>query len=69
MVDQPPLGLVSITLAKLWPKARIVALEPAPSSFRYLLWNLRENNVTSQAAAVKLEGFEKRNTWMGLYGG
>ena len=48
----PPIGLVSITLAKLWPSARIVALEPAPSSFRYLLWNLRENNVTSQAHSV-----------------
>jgi len=48
------IGLVSITLAKLWPKARIVALEPAPSSFRYLLWNLRENNVTSQVWPLNL---------------
>lgn len=56
----PLSGLVSITLAKLWPSARIVALEPAPSSFRYLLWNLRENNVTSQAHWVKLESSETK---------
>ena len=46
------LGLVSISLAKQWPSARILALEPAPATFRYLLWNLKENHVASQAQHV-----------------
>ena len=49
------LGLVSISLAKQWPFARILALEPAPATFRYLLWNLKENQVDIPGA-----------TWMGF---
>ena len=41
-------GVVSILMAKMWPDARIVAVEPALATFRYLLWNLRENGVTKQ---------------------
>lgn len=48
------LGLVSISLAKQWPFARILALEPAPATFRYLLWNLKENQVTSQVWPINL---------------
>lgn len=40
-------GLVSIMLCKLMPGLRVIALEPAPANFRYLLWNLRENDVTN----------------------
>ncbi|CAJ1442933.1 unnamed protein product, partial [Effrenium voratum] len=40
------IGLVSVLLCKLWAGARVVALEPAPPNFRYLLWNLRMNGVT-----------------------
>ena len=61
------LGLVSISLAKQWPFARILALEPAPATFRYLLWNLKENQVTSQAqhewALVTLVVVEKLWVW------
>lgn len=37
-------GVVAVLLCKLWPGLRIVAVEPAPSNFRYLLWNIREND-------------------------
>lgn len=40
------IGLVSVLLCKLWAGARVVAMEPAPPNFRYLLWNLRINHVT-----------------------
>eukprot|EP00933_Yihiella_yeosuensis_P032537 TRINITY_DN26131_c0_g1_i1.p1 TRINITY_DN26131_c0_g1~~TRINITY_DN26131_c0_g1_i1.p1 ORF type:complete len:369 (+),score=59.13 TRINITY_DN26131_c0_g1_i1:117-1223(+) len=39
------IGLVSVLICKLWENARVIALEPAPSNFRYLLWNLKENGV------------------------
>lgn len=41
-------GMVAVLLAKLWPGARVVAVEPAPANFRYLLWNIRANGVMSQ---------------------
>lgn len=41
-------GMVTILLSRLWPRNRIIAVEPAPANFRYLLWNLRINGVTSQ---------------------
>jgi len=37
-------GVVAVLLAKLWG-ARVVAVEPAPANFRYLLWNLKVNGV------------------------
>ncbi|CAE8619893.1 unnamed protein product [Polarella glacialis] len=40
------IGIVSVLLCKRWANARVIALEPAPSNFRYLLWNLRVNGVT-----------------------
>ncbi|CAK9100871.1 MOB kinase activator-like 4 (Mob as tumor suppressor protein 4) (Dmob4) (Mps one binder kinase activator-like 4) [Durusdinium trenchii] len=40
------IGLVSVLLCKLWAGAKVLALEPAPPNFRYLLWNLRINHVT-----------------------
>lgn len=42
------IGMVAVLLAKLWPGARVLAVEPAPANFRYLLWNIRENGVMSQ---------------------
>ncbi|CAE7561817.1 sdnD [Symbiodinium sp. CCMP2592] len=39
-------GVVSVLLCKLWEGARVVAVEPAPPNFRYLLWNLKLNGVT-----------------------
>lgn len=44
------IGLVSVLLCKLWAGARVVAMEPAPPNFRYLLWNLRINHVTDCAS-------------------
>merc|ERR1712187_883285 len=41
-------GAVSILMAKLWRTAKVVALEPAPANYRYLLWNLRVNNVAQR---------------------
>lgn len=40
-------GLVSVPLAKLYPGVRVIAVEPDPTNFRYLLWNARANNVSS----------------------
>ena len=34
-------------MAKRWPNAFVIALEPNPLVFRYLLWNLKLNNLTS----------------------
>lgn len=39
-------GVVSVLMCKLWANSRVVAVEPAPANFRYLLWNLRVNNAT-----------------------
>ncbi|CAK9082463.1 unnamed protein product, partial [Durusdinium trenchii] len=48
------MGMVSILLAKKWPNARILAVEPAPTTFRYLLWNLRANDVLAQVWPLNL---------------
>lgn len=41
-------GAVSILMSKLWNTIRVVALEPAPANYRYLLWNLRVNGVADR---------------------
>eukprot|EP00928_Gymnodinium_smaydae_P012020 TRINITY_DN14388_c0_g3_i1.p1 TRINITY_DN14388_c0_g3~~TRINITY_DN14388_c0_g3_i1.p1 ORF type:complete len:842 (+),score=68.24 TRINITY_DN14388_c0_g3_i1:328-2526(+) len=51
------LGLISILLAKkAHSKARIFALEPHPALYRYLLWNLRANNVTEIVWPLRIGG-------------
>lgn len=52
------LGLVAILLAKKAREggARVFALEPHPALFRYLLWNLRDNNVTNVVWPLRLGG-------------
>jgi len=42
------IGEVSILLAKMYPRSRIVAVEPEPEKFRYLLWNLKLNGLTDR---------------------
>mmetsp|Transcript_73495 Transcript_73495/g.237807 ORF Transcript_73495/g.237807 Transcript_73495/m.237807 type:complete len:407 (-) Transcript_73495:486-1706(-) len=43
------IGAVAVLLAKLWgPGVKILAVEPAPANYRYLLWNIRINGVTDQ---------------------
>eukprot|EP00927_Polykrikos_kofoidii_P046049 TRINITY_DN40234_c0_g1_i1.p1 TRINITY_DN40234_c0_g1~~TRINITY_DN40234_c0_g1_i1.p1 ORF type:complete len:938 (+),score=124.52 TRINITY_DN40234_c0_g1_i1:215-3028(+) len=60
------LGLVSILLAKRahW-SSRIYALEPHPVLYRYLLWNLRENNVTALVRPLRIGGCDARRTRRG----
>mmetsp|Transcript_606 Transcript_606/g.2002 ORF Transcript_606/g.2002 Transcript_606/m.2002 type:complete len:251 (+) Transcript_606:472-1224(+) len=41
-------GVVAVLLAKIWEGARVVAVEPAPANFRYLLWNIRINGLASR---------------------
>jgi len=41
-------GFLAVLLGKLWPDSRVVAVEPAPANFRYLLWNIRENGVAAR---------------------
>eukprot|EP00931_Biecheleriopsis_adriatica_P086272 TRINITY_DN60981_c0_g1_i1.p1 TRINITY_DN60981_c0_g1~~TRINITY_DN60981_c0_g1_i1.p1 ORF type:complete len:377 (+),score=50.87 TRINITY_DN60981_c0_g1_i1:109-1131(+) len=51
------LGLVSILLARFGhPTSFVFALELHPVLFRYLLWNLRENNVTARVWPLNLGG-------------
>ena len=38
----------SLAFAQLYPRAAVVAIEPSPLSYRYLLWNIRLNNLTSR---------------------
>ena len=40
-------GMASIMLAKLYPKATILAFEANPTTYEYLLMNLEANNVTN----------------------
>lgn len=42
------IGVVAVLLGYLWSNARIVAVEPAPANFRYLLWNIRANGLASR---------------------
>lgn len=39
-------GAFAVAIALHFPRARIIAIEPAPQNFRYLLWNIRLNNVS-----------------------
>merc|ERR1712107_557161 len=43
------IGVIPVLLAKLWAgtpfRLNVVYVEAAPSNYRYLLWNLRVNNV------------------------
>jgi len=41
-------GAVAIALARLFPAARIVVLEPNPLLCRFILWNVREKGLLSQ---------------------
>lgn len=50
------LGLISILLARRFKHLKVVALEPHPALYRYLLWNLRENNVTDAVTPMRLGG-------------
>mmetsp|Transcript_87288 Transcript_87288/g.271129 ORF Transcript_87288/g.271129 Transcript_87288/m.271129 type:complete len:370 (+) Transcript_87288:77-1186(+) len=45
-------GIFAVALALEFPAARILAVEPAPQNYRYLLWNIRENNLTGRVWAV-----------------
>lgn len=47
-------GAVAVLLAKLWPHARILAVEPAPANYRYLLWNIRLNGVSDRVWPLNL---------------
>lgn len=46
------IGLVSLLLAKMFPLAQVVAVEPVPELFRYLLWSLKLNNLTDRVWAL-----------------
>lgn len=47
-------GVVSILMSRLWPMVRVVAIEPAPANYRYLLWNLRMNGVAERVWPLNL---------------
>eukprot|EP00747_Dinoflagellata_sp_TGD_P201978 gnl/TRDRNA2_/TRDRNA2_75461_c0_seq1.p1 gnl/TRDRNA2_/TRDRNA2_75461_c0~~gnl/TRDRNA2_/TRDRNA2_75461_c0_seq1.p1 ORF type:complete len:416 (+),score=36.22 gnl/TRDRNA2_/TRDRNA2_75461_c0_seq1:2-1249(+) len=38
-------GYFAIALALHFPKVRVLAVEPAPQNYRYMLWNILENGV------------------------
>jgi len=81
LLDRPPLragevaldvganlGLVSVLLALTSPSARVFALEPHPAVYRYLLWNLRANNVTDRVWPMRLGGCDtRRGRWVALW--
>merc|ERR1712183_503311 len=48
------LGLITIQLLKTYPSLRVLAIEPSPSTFRYLLWNLRANGVADRCWALNV---------------
>eukprot|EP00929_Paragymnodinium_shiwhaense_P067105 TRINITY_DN33773_c0_g1_i1.p1 TRINITY_DN33773_c0_g1~~TRINITY_DN33773_c0_g1_i1.p1 ORF type:complete len:271 (-),score=59.03 TRINITY_DN33773_c0_g1_i1:160-972(-) len=48
------LGLITIQLLKRHSSLRVLAVEPSPSVFRYLLWNLRENGVADRCVALNV---------------
>merc|ERR1719148_111124 len=41
-------GTFSIAMALQFLDVRIYAMEPAPQNYRYLVWNIRLNNLTSR---------------------
>ena len=41
-------GGVAVALARLYPRARLVVLEPNPLLCRFLLWNLRRHGLTNR---------------------
>ncbi|CAK0838550.1 unnamed protein product, partial [Prorocentrum cordatum] len=63
------LGLVSIVLAARGHfSSRVISLEPHPALYHYLLWNLRENNVTDRVWPLRLGGCDPlRARWFGLW--
>lgn len=40
------IGSFAIAMALEFPQVRVYAIEPAPQNYRYLLWNIRLNNLT-----------------------
>lgn len=48
------LGFVTIGLLKRHPSLMVLAIEPSPAVFRYLLWNLRANGVASRCLALNI---------------
>lgn len=46
------LGLVSMLLAKMIPGSQVLALEPVPELYRFLLWNLKINGLESRVWAL-----------------
>lgn len=48
------IGLASLILLKRYPLLKILAIEPSPSSLRYLLWNLRLNNMADRLYALNV---------------
>lgn len=47
-------GAVAVLMAKLWPEVHVVAVEPAPANFRYLLWNIRINGVSQRVWPINV---------------
>eukprot|EP00931_Biecheleriopsis_adriatica_P111643 TRINITY_DN86057_c0_g1_i1.p1 TRINITY_DN86057_c0_g1~~TRINITY_DN86057_c0_g1_i1.p1 ORF type:complete len:377 (+),score=63.07 TRINITY_DN86057_c0_g1_i1:61-1131(+) len=48
------LGLTSLTLLKLHPCLKVVAIEPSPYLYRYLLWNLRAHKLAHRCLAFNI---------------
>lgn len=56
------LGIVTLQLLKSDPFLNVLAIEPSPSVFRYLLWNLRANNVADRCIALNVGISNKQET-------
>eukprot|EP00928_Gymnodinium_smaydae_P016355 TRINITY_DN1611_c0_g1_i1.p1 TRINITY_DN1611_c0_g1~~TRINITY_DN1611_c0_g1_i1.p1 ORF type:complete len:356 (+),score=38.87 TRINITY_DN1611_c0_g1_i1:81-1148(+) len=48
------LGMITILLLKLNPGLRVITVEPSPSLFRYLKWNLEVNGVADRCIALNV---------------
>lgn len=54
------IGLTTIYFSRMYPEARLAAVEPMPNNVEFLRWNLQANNVRSEVipAAVAVEDGE-----------
>eukprot|EP00927_Polykrikos_kofoidii_P066326 TRINITY_DN61950_c0_g1_i1.p1 TRINITY_DN61950_c0_g1~~TRINITY_DN61950_c0_g1_i1.p1 ORF type:complete len:358 (+),score=38.18 TRINITY_DN61950_c0_g1_i1:59-1132(+) len=48
------IGVMTLELLKRNPLLRVLSVEPSPSLFRYLVWNLRANGVAHRTVALNM---------------
>eukprot|EP00927_Polykrikos_kofoidii_P048983 TRINITY_DN43136_c0_g1_i1.p1 TRINITY_DN43136_c0_g1~~TRINITY_DN43136_c0_g1_i1.p1 ORF type:complete len:869 (-),score=52.97 TRINITY_DN43136_c0_g1_i1:46-2271(-) len=61
-------GTVAVAVALNWPGVRVVAIEPSPDNFRYLLWNIKLNRLDDRILPLNVAVARHRGlTWLGLH--